>query len=152
MEFSIKLLYCRSKISKTRMIWPVPLSDIVNFIAYLEKMNYKASTAKSYISGLSFKMKVIAIQDTAKSFVITKMLSGMERKPITFEIFEKIINVLLHVCNSYYEATLFAACFSVAFYLWSCLQIIYHIFNWTNNPVVAGINHQFSCISQLIGF
>jgi hypothetical protein len=30
-------------------IWPVPLSDIVNFIAYLEKMNYKASTAKSYI-------------------------------------------------------------------------------------------------------
>ena len=25
-------------------------------------------------------------------------------------------------------------------------------FNWTNNPVVAGINHQFSCISQLIGF
>ena len=61
-------------------------------------------------------MKVIAIQDTAKSFVITKMLSGMERKPITFEIFEKIINVLLHVCNSYYEATLFAACFSVAFF------------------------------------
>ena len=52
------------------------------------------------------------------------MLSGMERmqkkvnarKPITFEILEKIINVLLHVCNSYYEATLFAACFSVAFF------------------------------------
>jgi hypothetical protein len=62
-------------------------------------------------------MKVIAIQDTAKSFVITKMLSGMERKPITFEIFEKIINVLLHVCNSYYEATLFASCFSVAFFV-----------------------------------
>jgi hypothetical protein len=40
----------------------------------------------------------------------------MERKPITFEILEKIINVLLHVCNSYYEATLFAACFSVAFF------------------------------------
>jgi hypothetical protein len=38
------------------------------------------------------------------------------RKPITFEILEKIINVLLHVCNSYYEATLFAACFSVAFF------------------------------------
>ena len=36
------------------------------------------------------------------------------RKPITFEILEKIINVLLHVCNSYYEATRFAACFSVA--------------------------------------
>ena len=94
----------------------------VNFIAYLEKMNYKASTAKSYISG--FKMKVMAIQDTTKSFVITKMLCGMERKhkrinarkTITFEIWEKNINVLLHVCNSYYEATLFAGCFSVAFF------------------------------------
>jgi hypothetical protein len=32
-------------------IWPVPLTDIVNFIAYLEKMNYEVSTAKSYISG-----------------------------------------------------------------------------------------------------
>ena len=106
-------------------IWPVPLSDIVNFITYLEKMNCKASTAKSYISGLRFKMKVMAIQDTTKSFVITKMLCGMERKhkrvnarkPITFEILEKIINVLLHVCNSYYEATLLAACFSVAIFV-----------------------------------
>jgi hypothetical protein len=88
-------------------------------------MNYEASTAKSYISGLSFKMKVMAIQYTTKSFVITKMFSGMERmhkrvnarKPITFEIVEKIINVLLHVCNSYYEATLFGTCFSVAFFL-----------------------------------
>jgi hypothetical protein len=83
-------------------IWPVPLTNIVNFIAYLEKMNYEVSTAKSYISGLSFKMKVMTIQNTTKSFVITKMLSGMERmhkrinarKPITFEILEKIINVL----------------------------------------------------------
>ena len=87
-------------------------------------MNYEVSTTKSYISGLSLKIKVMTIQNTTKSFVITKMLSWMERmhkrvnarKPITFEILEKIINVLLHVCNSYYEATLFAACFSVAFF------------------------------------
>ena len=58
-------------------------------------------------------MKAMAIQDTTKSFVITKMC-GMERKhkrvnarkPITFEILEKIIDVLLHVCNYYYEAAL----------------------------------------------
>ena len=70
------------------------------------------------------KVSVMAIQDTTKSFAITKMLCGRERKhkrvnarkPITFEILEKIINVLLHISNSYYEATLFAACFSVAFF------------------------------------
>jgi len=71
------------------------------------------------------KVSVMAIQDTTKSFAITKMLCGRERKhkrvnarkPITFEILEKIINVLLHISNSYYEATLFAACFSVAFFV-----------------------------------
>ena len=43
-------------------------------------------------------MKVMAIQDTTKSFVITSMLSGMERmhkgvnarKPITFEILKRL--------------------------------------------------------------
>ena len=35
------------------------------------------------------------------------------RNPV---ILEKIINVLLHFCNSYYKATLFAACFSVAIF------------------------------------
>jgi hypothetical protein len=76
----------------------------------LKYLNYAISLAirhqqQSHISGLSFKMKVMAIQDTTKSFIITKMLSGMERKhkrvnagkPITYEILEKIINVLLHV-------------------------------------------------------
>jgi hypothetical protein len=73
---------------------------------------------------------VVQIQDTTKSFVITKMVCGMERKhkrvnarkPITFEILEKIINVLLHVCNSYYEATtlsmnIFEMEFSINFYI-----------------------------------
>jgi hypothetical protein len=35
-------------------------------------MNYEASTAKSYISGLSFKMKVMAIQDTTKNKNVTE--------------------------------------------------------------------------------
>ena len=74
--------------------WPVPLSDLINFVAFLEKSGYKASTAKSYISGLSFKMKMLGMSDTTESFIISKMLHGMEklhkrvdiRKPITFEI------------------------------------------------------------------
>jgi hypothetical protein len=64
-------------------------------------------------------MKVMAIQDTTKSFVITTMLSGMERmhkgvnarKPITFEILEKIIDVFLHVYNYYFEAALLLLAF-----------------------------------------
>lgn len=85
------------------------------------KMDYEASTAKSYLSSLSIKIKVMAIQDTMESFVITKM-SGIihkrvkARKPITFELLENIIKVLLHVCNYFYEGTFFAACFLVFFF------------------------------------
>ena len=104
--------------------WPVPLSDLINFVAFLEKSGYKASTAKSYISGLSFKMKMLGMSDTTKSFIISKMLHGMEklhkrvdaRKPITFEILEKIITALPNVCSSNYESTLFASTFSIAFF------------------------------------
>jgi hypothetical protein len=54
-------------------------------------------------------MKVMAIQDTTKSFVITKMLCGMERKhkrvnarkPITFEISNSNeISSILNMCLS----------------------------------------------------
>ena len=105
-------------------ILPIPLSDIINFIAFLEKSGYKAATAKSYISGLSFKMKLMGLFDTTKSFIIAKMLQGMEklhkrvdaRKPITFEILERIIAALPNVCSSDYESILFASCFTIAFF------------------------------------
>ena len=57
-------------------------SSIVGFIIFfyfLSKNEYSPSTVKSYISGLSFRMKISGLLDTTNSFIIKQMLLGMQR-------------------------------------------------------------------------
>lgn len=104
-------------------IWPPPVDHITSFIAFLAYNSYSPSTAKSYISGLSFALKCRNIEDTTQSFIVKHMLRGMTRLhgipdtrlPITIDMMLKFPNALLHVCSSRYEAVLFNAAFSLAF-------------------------------------
>jgi hypothetical protein len=105
--------------------WPVPLSDLINFIAFLSKNEYSPSTVKSYISGLSFRVKISGLLDTTNySFIITKILLGMQRlhkrvdsrRPITIDLLVHIFDTLQHTCSSVYETALFSSCFSLAFF------------------------------------
>lgn len=104
--------------------WPVPISDLINFIAYLSVQSYSPNTVKSYLAGLGFKMKMENTIDSTESFIIKKMISGMSktyksidiRKPISENILADLINVLPKVCFSQYEAKLFSAIFALAFF------------------------------------
>lgn len=104
--------------------WPVPLSDLINFITFLSKNEYSPSTVKSYISSLSFTMKISGLLDTTNSFIITKMLLGMQRlhkrvdsrRPITIDLLMQIFDALQYTCSSVYETALFSSCFSLAFF------------------------------------
>lgn len=105
--------------------WPIPLPDLINFIAFMSKMAYAPSTAKSYISGLSFKMKISGLSDTTDNFLISKMLMGMQRlykradsrKPITIDLLIRIFYALCYTCSSVYETILFSSCFSLVFFV-----------------------------------
>ena len=44
-------------------IWPVPLAHLENFISFLFQKYYASSTAKTYISAISFKHKVSNVRD-----------------------------------------------------------------------------------------
>ena len=80
-------------------IWPVPLSDIVNFIAYLEKNELRSINNKVIYIWFEFQNESDGYPryNVTKSFVITKMLSGMERmhkrvnarKPITLKFWKR---------------------------------------------------------------
>ena len=104
--------------------WPPTLSDLINFLAFLAKSNYAPCTARSYISGISFYLKVRGLHDTTNSFIVKKMLSGMQRlskrcdchKPVTLDILTNIINILPSIALSSYEVRLFAAAFTLAFF------------------------------------
>lgn len=104
-------------------LWPPPIWHIANFIAYLSKMSYSPSTAKLYISSLSFVLKREGLQDTTQNFIIKQMLKGMTtlygtpdiRLPISIEMMNKFPVALSHVCLNRYEATMYLAAFYLAF-------------------------------------
>lgn len=83
------------------------------------------STIRSYISGLSFFLKLNDYDDLTKKFVIGKLLDGAKRirgksndsrLPITKPLLNNIIRVLPYICSSKFEVKLFQAAFLVAFY------------------------------------
>ena len=80
-------------------IWSPPIDHLINYIAFLSEKGYSPATAKSYISGISYKIKINNLEDRTQSFILKKMLQGMQRldkkndsrKPITIDIMQKII-------------------------------------------------------------
>lgn len=104
--------------------WPPPLDHLINYIAFLSKKGYSYKTAKSYLSGINYKMKINNWNDYSGSFILGKMLNGMQRlgkhvdsrKPITIDVLKQILPVLRNVCDSYYETIMFSAAFSLSFF------------------------------------
>lgn len=104
--------------------WPVPVNQLVQFIAYLSLKKFAPATIRSYVSGISFSQKALNLNDTTKNFVIAKMLEGVTRDnprkdtraPITLPLLNRIVNVLPHVCSSTYEYILFKSAFILAFF------------------------------------
>ncbi|CAG2209864.1 unnamed protein product [Mytilus edulis] len=108
-----------------RDIWPVPIDEIAQFIAYLSYKGFSASTVSTYISGLAHTHKINNITDNTKSFIISKMIEGLRRKnpqkldvrtPISFDLLKRLIHSLRSVCNSQYETLLFSSAFSLAYF------------------------------------
>lgn len=69
-------------------------------------------------------MKIFGLLDTTNSFIIKKMLLGMQRlhkrvdsrRPITIDLLMHIFDALQYTCSSVYETALFSSCFSLAFF------------------------------------
>jgi hypothetical protein len=113
------------QIYKLPDIWPVPVQDIIRYIAHLSHAKTSASTVATYISGLSHIHKLNGFDDPTKSFVVSKILEGFKREnpgskdlrmPVSSALLKQLINSLLHVYKSSYEASMFASAFSLAFF------------------------------------
>ena len=106
------------------LTWPPTLDHLIQFIGFLSLKQYAATTVRSYLSGISFHIKIEGHVDVTQNFIIKKMLSGFDklhkycdtRKPITEDILLKLLPALKYVCSSTYECNLFQAAFSLAFY------------------------------------
>ena len=101
--------------------WPPTLCSVVQYLVHLSSLGLVYSTARSYLSAISYHCKLQGIDDPTSEFLITKLLQGMKRLnhksdrrlPITKNMLEKIILTLPSTCSNSYEVDLFAAFTSI---------------------------------------
>ncbi|XP_060584407.1 uncharacterized protein LOC132740509, partial [Ruditapes philippinarum] len=102
-------------------VWPPPVDHMVNFIGYLSLKKFAFATVNSYLSGISFFLKMNGIPDNTQSFIVKKMLCGMRRirskkdlrVPITLQV---LLRFPMKVAYSNYESILYITAFVCAFF------------------------------------
>ena len=104
--------------------WPIPVDQLIQYISFLSIQQLAPSTISTYLAGISYYHKLYNMNDTTKSFIVTKVIEGTKRKPvlkdprspITLDILSKLVEALPHVCSNLYEASMFQAAFCTAFF------------------------------------
>lgn len=88
-----------------------------------EKHRSFSSVSKS-VSAIAFWLKVRGFRDVTKFFLVRRALAGYRkqgvtrdaRRPVSFELLEKICQVVREICSSPFEERLFRAAFALAFF------------------------------------
>ena len=99
--------------------WPPSVDHVINVLAFLTSRNLTHSTAKVYLSALSYNLQVHGLDNPVKSFIVQKMLAGLRRSkltkdirsPVTYQLILKILNVLPTVTQLNYKHLLFGSAF-----------------------------------------
>ena len=134
-------------------IWPAPVDHLALFIAYLSHKGMASSSVITYISGLSHMHKFNNWIDNTQCFLISKMLLGLRKErpqnpdvrvPISLGLLKRLILSLKSVCTSLYEAHLFSAAFSLAFF---ALLRVSEIAVYTNRDHESGHALNFENVS-----
>lgn len=76
-------------------LWPPPLVHVVNFIAFMKESGLAHSTAKCYMSGLSYVINLHGWENPTECFLVRKLMVGFKR---TREVVDIIGNPLHYLC------------------------------------------------------
>lgn len=104
--------------------WPTNEQHIVLFISYSFEIGRATSTIATYLAAINYFHKLHGWCDFQNSFITQKLLEGCRRSrpskdnraPVTKTVLLAICSVLPNVCYSPYEATLFHALFTLAYF------------------------------------
>ena len=103
---------------------PVHADSIASFITYMFSLDYAPSSILTYVSAISFIHKVGNWPDPANSFIVQKMILGIQkergkpdcRKPILPSFLKKLVFSVNSVVSSNFTRNLFKATFLLAFH------------------------------------
>ena len=104
--------------------WPAQSQHIVAYIAQLSIEGKAPSTIETHVAALAYIHKINGWGDPTDNFVIRKLKEGCRRqnrqadirRPITLTILSQLVGSLPVLCSSSYEACLFKAAFTMAFF------------------------------------
>ena len=104
--------------------FPVRVSNLALFIAYLASQSYKPSTISSCVSAIGYVHKLKAVPDPTSSFLILRLLRACHkqqknvdsRMPVVKPMLERLMLTMLHTGTDHYRQHLFQAMFALAFY------------------------------------
>ena len=105
-------------------VWPTNIQQMIMFISYCYENGLLPSTISTYISGITYYHKLHGWLDFGNVFLIRKLLEGCRRSrgskdkraPITLSLLTDICYQLPSICYSSYEACLFQAVFTLAYF------------------------------------
>ena len=80
--------------SNLPVTWPPSINQFFQYIGYMSVNVFAPSTVRSYLSGISFILRIQGFSDLTDNFIIKKMLAGYDklnkrcdiRKPIILDI------------------------------------------------------------------
>jgi len=104
--------------------WPAPTQHVLHFAAHLSLQGRSPASVRTYIAAIASCHKLRQWPDPTANFLITKLLQGLDksasrpdrRLPITFDRLCSLVAQLPATCYDEFEATLFRATFSLAFF------------------------------------
>ncbi|XP_077779107.1 uncharacterized protein LOC144326415 [Podarcis muralis] len=118
-------LMFRNKFPKSKR-HPVPSArEVLHYLAHLRELGRAPRTLNIQSAGISYFCKTFFDTDPCAKFIVRKALDGWHRqqppgsdmrRPITFDILTQIHKKLRAICWSKYEARLFSAAYSIAFF------------------------------------
>ncbi|XP_038057145.1 uncharacterized protein LOC119728820 [Patiria miniata] len=115
--------FCRFR-KNIRTNLPASVAETREFIAWLSLQGLAHATITTYVSGVGYYHKIRGWPDPTKDFIVSKLMHGCrrdrnrvdERLPMSLPLLAQIIEAFTHVCSSHYEATLFKAAVTCAFF------------------------------------
>lgn len=103
--------------------FPADAAITALFIQYLAAQ-YKPSSIRTFIAGLSYKYKMANLNDPTNSFIVKQTLQGLDRLqptqdtrlPITLPLLSRLLDITEDVCVSSFEAVLIRAILTTSFF------------------------------------
>ena len=103
---------------------PLLPADIALYLSYLHGKGYSPNTMATHVSAIAAVHKIAGVTDPTDTFLIQKVLQGARRArpqcdtrlPITFPILMKLVDSLPHICDSYWDRSLYRCMYLMAFF------------------------------------